>query len=145
MTLIVAPTGTVSFGEHLVSVDRGLDTLIVYLPGVRVNSPALSSFSFPFMSGRTIGLFLGIGGFCRGPSMATVPLPAPPTVRTPVGLTVSFSRSSTSGFFEAAWTVFQTISTSSPTLASAGAVISTFVVPCTGGSPEIDGGMHSVA
>lgn len=115
MTLIVAATGTASFGVHLVSVDSGLDTLIVYWPGVRVMSPALSSFSFPFISDSTIGLFLGMGGFCRGPSIETVPVPAPPTVRTPVGLTVSAPRSSTSGFFEAAWTVFQTISTSSPT------------------------------
>ena len=46
---------------------------------------------------------------------------------------------------EAASTVFQTTSISSPTFASAGAVSCTFVVPWTGGSPEIGGGTHSVA
>lgn len=145
VTLIVAPAPTFSFGEHLVSVESGLLTLMLYLSGVSVTSPALVSFSLAFMSGRTIGLFLGIGGFCRGPSTARSALCAPATLTVPVGFTVSFSRSSTSGFLDAAWTVFHTTSTSSPTFASAGAVICTLVVPWTGGRPEMGGGMHSVA
>lgn len=144
VTLMVAPGWTVSFGEHLVSVEIGLETLMLYASGVSVISPAFSSFSVPFMSGSTMGLFLGIGGFCRGPSIDRSPLAAPPTLIVPVGLTVSFSRSSTSGLSEAAATVFHTTSTVSPTFASAGAVNCAFVVPCTGGSPEMDGGMHSV-
>lgn len=144
VTLIVAPGCTVSFGEHLVSVEIGLETLMLYASGVSVISPAFSSFSMPFMSGSTMGLFFGIGGFCRGPSIGRSPLAAPPTLIVPVGLTVSFSRSRTSGLLEAATTVFHTTSTVSPTFASAGAVSCTSVVPCTGGSPEMGGGMHSV-
>ncbi|TVL88178.1 hypothetical protein CD790_31580 [Streptomyces sp. SAJ15] len=109
-----------------------------------VTSPAAVSFSLAFMSERTIAPFLGIGGFCRVPSTASSPLCAPPTVILPVGSTVSLSRSRMSGFFEAAVTVFHTTSTSSPTLAVAGARTSAVVVPWTGGSPEIGGGRHSV-
>lgn len=144
VTLMVAPGWTASFGAHLVSVEIGLDTLMLYASGVSVISPALSSFSVPFMSGSTMGLFLGIGGFCRGPSSFSSPLAAPPTLMVPVGFTVSLSRSRMSGFLEAAATVFQTTSISSPTFASAGAVSCTLVVPCTAGSPEMGGGMHSV-
>lgn len=117
---------------------------MLYASGVSVISPAFSSFSVPFMSGSTMALFFGIGGFCRGPSICRVPVAAPPTLMVPVGLTVSLSRSSMSGFLEAASTVFHTTSTVSPTLASAGAVNCTTVVPSTGGSPETAGGMHSV-
>lgn len=131
VTLMVAPGCTVSFGVHLVSVEIGLETLILYASGVSVISPAFSSFSVPFMSGSTMALFLGIGGFCRGPSICTVPVAAPPSLSVPVGLTVSLSRSRMSGFLEAASTVFHTTSTVSPTLASAGAVNCTLVVPCT--------------
>lgn len=92
-----------------------------------------------------MALFLGIGGFCRGPSICTVPVAAPPTLSVPVGLTVSLSRLRMSGFLEAACTVFHTTSTVSPTFASAGAVSCTWVVPCTVSSPEMGGGMHSVA
>ncbi len=66
MTLIVAPGCTSSFGAHLVSVEIGLDTLMLYAPGVSVISPAVSSFSVPFMSGSSMGLFLGIGGSAGG-------------------------------------------------------------------------------
>lgn len=118
---------------------------MAYAPGVSVISPAASSFSVPFMSGSTMGLFLGMGGFSRGPSSFSSPLAAPPRVTVPVGLTVSAPRSRTSGFLDAASTVFQTTSISSPTFASAGAVSSAFVVPRTAGSPEIGGGTHSVA
>ncbi|QES36010.1 hypothetical protein DEJ48_23675 [Streptomyces venezuelae] len=62
----------------------------------------------------------------------------------PVGCTVFSPRSRTSGFLDAACVVFHTTSTSSPTFAVAGAVISTWVVPCTGGRLEMGGGMHSV-
>ncbi len=145
VTLIVAPGRTVSFGAHLVSVEIGLETLMAYAPGVSVISPAVSSFNVAVMSGSSMGLFLGMGGFCRGPSSFSSPLAAPPSVMVPVGFTVSLPRSSTSGFLDAASTVFQTTSISSPTFASAGAVSSTLVVPWTGGSPEMGGGTHSVA
>lgn len=144
VTLIVAAALTVSFGVHLVSVDIGLETLMLYASGVSVTSPAVVSLILPFMSDSFIGLFLGIGGFERGPSIAMFTVCAPAAFSVPVGFTVSFSRSRMSGFFEAASTNFHTTSTSSPTFASAGAVICTFVVPCTGGSPEMGGGMHSV-
>ncbi len=144
VTLMVAPGLTVSFAEHLVSVEIGLLTLMLYAPGVSVTSPAFVSFTLAFMSDSSIGLFLGIGGFCRGPSIETSPLCAPPSVSLPVGLTVSLARSRMFGFLEAASTVFQTTSTSSPTFAVAGALMSTLVVPLTGGRPEIGGGRHSV-
>lgn len=144
VTLIVAPGFTVSFGVHLVSVEIGLETLMLYASGVSVRSPAFSSFSDPFMSERSIAEFLGIGGFCRGPSIFRSPVAAPPSLMVPVGWTVSLLRSRTSGFLEAAATVFQTTSTVSPTFAWAGAVSCTWVVPSTGGSPEMAGGMHSV-
>ena len=145
VTLIVAPTPTVALGVHLVSVDMIWLTLMLYASGVSVTSPALVSFSLAVMSGRIIGLFLGMGGFCRGPFMAMSALCAPAAFRVPVGWTTSLLRSRTFGLFDAAWVNFQTTSTSSPTLAVAGAVICTFVVPSTGGRPEMDGGMHSVA
>lgn len=144
VTLIVAPGWTVSFGVHLVSVEIGLETLRLYASGVSVRSPAFSSFSEPFMSDMIMGLFLGIAGLCRGPSIFRSPVAAPPSLMVPVGLTVSLSRSRTSGLSEAPWIVFHTTSTVSPTLASAGAVSCTLVVPWTGGSPEMAGGMHSV-
>ncbi len=96
------------------------------------------------MSESFIGLFLGIGGFCRGPWTLSSPLCAPPTLILPLGCTVSLSRSRMSGFLDAASTVRHTTSTSSPTFAVAGAVISTLVVPWIAGSPEIGGGTHSV-
>ncbi len=145
VTLMVAAGFTASFGAHLVSVEIGLSTLMSYRSGVSVTSPGAVSFSRPFMSDSFMSPPLGIGGFCRGPSMAMSPVCAPAAFRTPVGRTVFSPRSRMSGFLEAAWTNFQTISTSSPTFASAGAVTSTFVVPWTGGSPEMAGGTHSVA
>ena len=144
VTLIVAADFTVSFGAHLVSVDIGLLTLMSYASGVSVTSPAVVSFSLPVMSDSTMSLFLGIAGFWRGPSIAMSAVCAPPAFSVPVGITVSFSRSRMSGFLDAAWTNFQVMVTSSPTFASAGAVMSAFVVPSTGGRPEIAGGMHSV-
>ncbi|POX50565.1 hypothetical protein C3489_22150 [Streptomyces sp. Ru71] len=99
----------------------------------------------PFIADSFMSLFLGIGGFERGPSIGMSPVCAPAAFRTPVGFTVSLPRSRMSGFLEAACTNVQTISTVSPTFAVAGAPISTFVVPSTGGSPEIGGGTHSVA
>ncbi|TBO60465.1 hypothetical protein EYS09_06420 [Streptomyces kasugaensis] len=96
------------------------------------------------MSDSFIGLFLGIGGFCRGPCIASSPVCAPATLSVPVGWTVSAARSRMSGFFDAPSTVFHTTSISSPTFAVAGALTSAFVVPSIGGSPEIGGGRHSV-
>ena len=121
VTLMVAPGFTVSLGEHLVSVEIGLLTLMLYLSGVSVTSPGAVSLILPFMSDSTMGLFFLIGGFCAAPSTARSAVCAPPTLTVPVGLTVSLSRSRTSGLFEAACVVFQTTSTSSPTFASAGA------------------------
>lgn len=96
------------------------------------------------MSDSFIALPLGIGGFSRGPCMARSPVCAPATLIVPVGWTVFSPRSRMSGFLEAPSTVFQTTSISSPTFAVAGAVTATFVVPSTGGSPDIGGGRHSV-
>ena len=85
VTLMVADAFTVSFAAHLVSVSSGLLTLMLYAPGVSVTSPAFVSFSLAFMSDSFIGLSLGIAGFSRGPSTASSPVCAPPTVSVPVG------------------------------------------------------------
>lgn len=144
VTLMVTDFGTVSFGVHLVSVEIGLLTLMLYWSAVSVTSPAVVSFSLPVMSDKSIGLPLAIGGLVRGPCMDRSAVCAPATLTVPVGWTVSAARSRMFGLLEAAETVFHTTSTSSPTFAVAGAVISTLVVPSMGGRPEIAGGMHSV-
>ncbi|CAM5343426.1 hypothetical protein SALBM311S_07732 [Streptomyces alboniger] len=139
---MVAAGCTAAVGAHLVSVDM---TLMSYASGVSVTSPGAVSFNLPFMSASTMSPPLGIAGFSRGPSMATAVVCAPAAFNVPDGWTEFAGRSIRSGFLDAACTNFHTTSTSSPTFAVAGAVISALVVPSTGGRPAAAGGTQRVA
>ncbi|QEU80308.1 hypothetical protein CP968_20185 [Streptomyces subrutilus] len=140
-TSMVAPAPTSPTGAHfVVKVPIGNVTATSYAPGVRVILPALVSLSLPFMADMTMGAFFGISGFFFSPATFSSP-PPPPTVITPVGRTESWGITIRSVLFEAGLTVSQTTSTSSPTLAVAGAVIFAVVSPSTGPPPPA-GGTH---
>ncbi|RSS57744.1 hypothetical protein EF912_13300 [Streptomyces sp. WAC07061] len=141
VTSMTAPPFTSPTGAHLVTkVPKEKVTATSYLPGVTVILPALVSFSLPFMVDITMGAFFGISGFFFSPTTLTSP-PPPPTVSQPVGWTESFGITIRSVLFEAGFTVSHDTSTSSPTLAAAGAVILAVVSPSTG-SPPPAGGTH---